>query len=397
MRSEPLPLPSASTAVPHDAAVATLVGRIWRPDVSGPSVVAVREGRVIDISHHHATMTDLIEYVAGGGSVSLLSGEDLGTVEDLVRNADPSTREESLPWVLSPIDLQAVKAAGVTFAVSMLERVIEERAGGSSERADGIRAKVIEALGGSLDSLVPGSAAAAELKAVLQREGLWSQYLEVGIGRDAEIFTKAQSLSSIGTGETAGVYSRSTWNNPEPEVAVIVSSQGVVVGATLANDVNLRDFEGRSALLLSKAKDNNASAVIGPFIRLVDEKYTVADIAETEVSLTVHGTEGFELHGTSSQAESSRTIEALVSQLIGAHHQYPDGAILLLGTMFAPTQDRLGSGQGFTHRVGDVVTISSPRLGTLANRIGHSEECAPWTFGVSELMRNLAARGLLGA
>ncbi|WP_091186820.1 fumarylacetoacetate hydrolase family protein [Paramicrobacterium humi] len=390
-------MPAPSTALPRDAASAILVGRVWRPELSGPSVVVIREGRAVDISSHHATMTDLVEHVAGGGSVSDLSGEDIGSVDDLVRNADPSARDESLPRVLSPIDLQAIKAAGVTFAVSMLERVIEERAGGSAEHADGIRAKVTEALGGSLDSLVPGSDAAEELKSVLRREGLWSQYLEVGIGRDAEIFTKAQTLSSVGTGETAGVYSRSTWNNPEPEVAVIVSSGGTVVGATLANDVNLRDFEGRSALLLSKAKDNNASAVIGPFIRLVDDGYTVADIAETEVSLTVRGAEGFELQGSSSQAASSRTIDALLSQLIGAHHQYPDGAVLLLGTMFAPTQDRSEPGLGFTHRIGDAVTISSPRLGTLANRVGHSEDCAPWTFGVSELMRNLAARGLLGA
>lgn len=386
----------STSVLPDDAEKATLVGRAWNPLVGGPIVILVRGGLAFDITAEHSTMSALIDAVAEGRFVLPDAGiAPFAAFDDLVANTDETRRDDARPWLLSPIDLQAVKAAGVTFAVSMLERVIEERAGGSADAAAGIREVVLTALGGSLTSLVPGSAAAQRLKKALQEEGVWSQYLEVGIGPDAEIFTKAQTLSTVGTGMSAGIHSGSEWNNPEPEVAVVVSSDGQVVGATLANDVNLRDFEGRSALLLSKAKDNNASAAVGPLIRLFDEGFGLADVEQLEVTLRIEGAEGFELTATSSQAESSRTVRALVEQLMGAHHQYPDGAVLLLGTMFAPTQDRFHEGGGFTHRPDDIVRISTPRLGALVNRIRHSEDCPPWTFGMRALMENLARRGLL--
>jgi len=296
---------------------------------------------------------------------------------------------------LAPIDLAALKAAGVTFPRSMLERVIEEQARGAPEKAEAIRQSVAAHFGGNLANLVPGSKEAAELKRVLIAEGAWSQYLEVGIGPDAEIFTKAQPMAAVGHGMDAGLHPISTWNNPEPEVVLLITSQGAIVGATLGNDVNLRDVEGRSALLLSKAKDNNASTALGPFVRLFDDSFGLDDVRRIEVSLKVEGEDGFVLNGRSSMREMARDPTDLVKQMLGRHHQYPDGAALFLGTMFAPIEDREVPGQGFTHKLGDVTTIAAPELGALANRMTLSTEAAPWTFGTGALMRNLARRGLL--
>ncbi|MCS5721996.1 fumarylacetoacetate hydrolase family protein [Herbiconiux sp. CPCC 203407] len=390
--------PTTSGTLPEDHRDAVLIGRAWLPDVSGPAVIAVRGDSAVDLTPVFATTNTLVEEVARGVTLEAAIAEApvVAGLDDLIANTETAVRDPERPWLLSPLDLQAVKAAGVTFAASMLERVIEERAGGAPAEAAAIRDRVNGILGGSLSDLVPGSDAAVRLKAALQAEGMWSQYLEVGIGPDAEIFTKAQPMSTVGTGADAGIFSHSTWNNPEPEIGVVISSTGVVVGATLANDINLRDFEGRSALLLSKAKDNNASAAVGPFIRLFDDAFSLADVESAEVSLEISGPDGFALDDGSSQARSSRPVAALVEQLVGPHHQYPDGAILLLGTMFAPTADRFEHGGGFTHVVGDVVRISTPRLGALVNRIVHSEDCAPWRFGAGALMRNLAGRGLLG-
>ena len=385
---------STTSTLPADSTAGTLVGRVWRPGI-GPSVVAIRHDGVFDISRTFATVRDLCESADPAAGVAAAQGEGVGDLAAILANTVEPTRDTAKPWLLAPIDLQAVKAAGVTFAISLLERVIEEQARGAPERAAAARAEVESALGGKVEGLKPGSPQAMELKKLLQQKGLWSQYLEVGIGPDAEIFTKSQVMAAVGTGMSIGVLASSTWNNPEPEVVVVASSKGRIVGATLGNDVNLRDVEGRSALLLSKAKDNNASTAIGPLIRLFDKTFTLDDVRRTRVTLTVRGTDGFVLEGSSDVGKISRDPEDLVSQMIGRHHQYPDGAVLYLGTMFAPVKDRDAPGMGFTHHPGDVVTIAADKLGALTNVVTTSDKAAEWTFGVGDLMRNLAKRGLL--
>jgi fumarylacetoacetate (FAA) hydrolase family protein len=384
-----------SEILPSDADQAVLVGRVWRPELHGPSVVTIRDGAVIDVSATFATVRDLCEAPQPTTALANASGEPIGKLAAILANTPIQRRNPALPWLLAPIDLQAVKAAGVTFAVSMLERVIEERARGDLAAAASIRAEVQRLVGDDLSRLKPGSPQAMELKAILIRQGAWSQYLEVGIGPDAEIFTKCQPMASVGYGADAGVHPVSSWNNPEPEVVLVVASDGRIVGATLGNDVNLRDVEGRSALLLGKAKDNNASCAVGPFLRLFDHNFELDDIRNAVVTLRVEGQEGFVLQGASSIAMISRDPADLVTQMLNAHHRYPDGAVLFLGTMFAPVQDREGAGLGFTHRTGDIVTIAAPALGRLVNRMMPTNECAAWTFGTASLMRNLAQRGLL--
>ena len=381
--------------LPKDGTAGALAGRVWRPDVEGPSVVAVRDDGVYDISHHAPTMRDLAEHRDAVGIIRDGGGERIGALGEILANTPEVYRNAMKPWLLPPIDLQAVKAAGVTFARSMLERVIEEQAKGAPEKAEAIRTQVQAQLGGDLRSLKPGSKQALALKQTLIAAGAWSQYLEVGIGEDAEIFTKAQPLSAVGHGMTAGLHPRSTWNNPEPEVALLVNSHGTIVGATLGNDVNLRDFEGRSALLLSKAKDNNASASVGPFIRFFDGDFTLDTVRSLDVLLTVDGPEGFRLTGKSSMKEIARDPADLVGELIGPTHHYPDGAIVYLGTMFGPSEDRGEKGMGFTHKVGDIVMIHADALGALVNVMATADQAPPWSFGVADLMRNLARRNLL--
>ena len=369
--------------LPDDAEDATLIGRAFVPEV-GPCLVAPRGGRLFDVTSREVpTMRDLLEMDDPAAYVRDTTGRDLGPL------ADAS--------LLAPPDLQAIKASGVTFAESMVERVIEERAAGDADRAEEIRTKVQAVIGDTLSGIEPGSERAMQVKAVLQGEGLWSQYLEVGIGPDAEVFTKCQPMAAVGHGAPVGLHPISRWNNPEPEVVLAIDSRGRILGATLGNDVNLRDVEGRSALLLGKAKDNNASAAIGPFLRLFDGGYGMDDVRAAELTLTVEGEDGFRLDGSSSMTKISRDPEAIVAQTIGRHHQYPDGFLLYLGTLFAPTKDRGAPGQGFTHHVGDVVTIAEPRLGALRNTVRLSTECPEWTFGAGALMRNLAGRGLLAA
>ncbi|GAB7191467.1 fumarylacetoacetate hydrolase family protein [Kineococcus sp. NUM-3379] len=379
--------------LPGDRERATLVGRVSDPGV-GPCVVAVRGEEVVDLTGVAPTVSQLLERPDAVEVARSAPGGRRWPLADLL--AASPVRDPGRPHLLAPVDLQVLKAAGVTFVRSMLERVVEERAAGDAARAGQVRAKVSAAVGGALSRVRPGSPEAARLKEVLTAEGLWSQYLEVGIGPDPEIFTKAPVLSAVGHGAAVGVLSRSSWNNPEPELVLVVTSAGVPVAATLGNDVNLRDFEGRSALLLTEAKDNNASCAIGPFLRLFDEGYALDDARVSEVRLRVEGADGFVLDGHSSVGEISRDLADLVRHAHGAHHQYPDGFVLFTGTMFAPTQDRHGPGRGFTHERGDVVRISSPRLGALVGTVTTAEEAPPWTFGIGALMANLAGRGLLG-
>jgi fumarylacetoacetate (FAA) hydrolase family protein len=386
---------TAASVLPDDGTTGTLAGRVWLPQAEGPAVVAVRADGVFDVTASFPTISALCEADDPAQALRAAKGERIGDLERILANTPPDRRNPSEPWLLAPVDLQVVKAAGVTFAISMLERVIEERARGNPASAEAIRTEIVRLIGDDLSKLKPGSAEAMHLKQVLVEQQAWSQYLEVGIGPDAEVFTKAPVMSSVGTGMDAGLHPKSTWNNPEPEVVLAVSSAGRIVGAALGNDVNLRDFEGRSALLLSKAKDNNASCAIGPLLRLFDASFSLDDVRKMEVGLNVRGADGFVLDGHSSIAKISRDPTDLVAQTVGSVHQYPDGFVLFLGTMFAPVQDRDAPGQGFTHKADDIVTIAAPQLGRLVNRMRMSDDCEPWTFGVGALMRNLARRKVL--
>ena len=384
-----------NTILPLDHAEATLAGRVFRPDVGGPSVVACRPDGVYDISKTFATMSQLAAAPDPAKALRGVEGERIGNFAEVFANSAPDTRDQTRPWLLAPIDLQVIKAAGVTFATSIIERVIEERARGNPEAATAIRTEVLRVVGDDLSKLKPGSAQAMRLKDFLLAQNAWSQYLEVGIGPDAEIFTKAPVLSAVGSGMDAGLHPGSVWNNPEPEVVLVVSPEGSIAGATLGNDVNLRDFEGRSALLLSKAKDNNASCAIGPVVRFFDSGFTLDDVRKMDVFLTVEGEDGFTLEGSSSMSQISRDPTDLAAQALNRNHQYPDGFVLFLGTMFAPTKDRGDVGKGFTHRTGDRVTVASQRLGRLVNRMKRSDVCEPWTSGIAALMASLARRRLI--
>ena len=383
------------TSLPTDHAQAVLVGRIWIPG-NGPVLVRVQVDGITSLEHLAPTASQLLDLPNAAAQVRAQPGKRLADTAAVLVNSAFGVRNPALPWLLAPCDLQALKAAGVTFVASMLERVIEEQARGDASKAVAVRAAVVAVIGDNLSSIQPGSPAAAQLKEVLLAQGMWSQYLEVGIGPDAEIFTKSQPLSAVGTGAEVGIHPGSVWNNPEPEVVLAVNSRGETVGACLGNDVNLRDFEGRSALLLGKAKDNNASCAIGPFIRLFDAHFGIADVRRCELAMQVTGQDdGFVMHGSSSLSKISRDPLDLVAQAIGPNHQYPDGLMLFLGTMFAPTQDRHGPGQGFTHVVGDVVTVGTAQLGQLVNRVNTCDQVPPWTYGIGALMGDLARRGLL--
>ncbi len=386
----------AGSCLPEDGCAGTLVGRAWVPGrIAGPSVVVLSEDGVRDITGATATIAELIN---AGDPVALArdaakTGARLGSAAELIANSAAGTRDPKRPHLLAPADLQSIKACGVTFANSLLERVIEEQTKGDPAEAEAVRRVICERIGGDLSDVRPGSAAAARLKEALTERGLWSQYLEVGIGPDAEIFTKCPPMAAVGLGAEVGLHPDSVWNNPEPEVVMVVSAGGRAVGATLGNDVNLRDFEGRSALLLGRSKDNNASCAIGPCLRLFDDGFGPDEVRGMELALTVEGEDGFRLSATSSMREISRDIDDLIAQAIGETHQYPDGLLLFTGTMFTPNQDRGEPGLGFTHKVGDVVTISAPELGALVNRVNLSDRVPPWTFGTGALMKNLSARG----
>jgi fumarylacetoacetate (FAA) hydrolase family protein len=371
--------------LPADWRQATLVGRV---DLgAGPAPVVIRQGRVADVSRVSPTVSALLN-----SWDAEIPGRDLGDLRDL--DFKPAWDDRGIPRLLAPVDLQCVKAAGVTFATSAVERVIEERARGDAAKAHEIRNALQQKIGTEIRSVIPGSSQAQALKEIFLADGLWSQYLEVAIGPYAEIFTKAPPMSSVGWGDYIGVRSDSAWSNPEPEVAIVCNDAGVPVGATLGNDVNLRDFEGRSALLLGKAKDNNASCSLGPLVRIFDDSFSMDDVRTAVVTLEVLGPDGFRLDGRSSMAEISRDPLDLVQQAL-SEHQYPDGFVIFLGTLFAPTQDRDIAGRGFTHKIGDIVRISTEKLGTLANRVTTSADAPPWSFGLGALMSNLSSRGLL--
>ncbi|WP_233873187.1 fumarylacetoacetate hydrolase family protein [Paraburkholderia adhaesiva] len=388
-----------SACLPQDLERALLIGRVWRHSDTGegPSVVVVRNGEVFDITRTVPTTADLLDRPDVVEIARTAQGESLGPVSKLME-ASLAAQSGSGPYLLAPCDVQSIKACGVTFAVSLIERVIEEQAGGDPAKAVEARNEITALIGTDLSKIRPGSEAAMQLKAELVRRGAWSQYMEVGIGPDAEVFSKSQPMSSVGFGADIGLHPASVWNNPEPEIVLAVSSKGEAVGATLGNDVNLRDIEGRSALLLGKCKDNNGSCAIGPFVRLFDEHFTIDTVRETSVSLLVEGRDDdFVLEGISHMSEISRDPLDLVGQTCGAHHQYPDGFMLFLGTMFSPIEDRDAPGAGFTHHLGDIVTISAPPLGALVNTVRLCTEITPWTFGTRALYLNLAQRGLLQA
>ena len=382
--------------LPVDRSQATLIGRVWSPAVAGPIVALVRDDALYDLSQLAPTVRDLLEL--DDPVTAIRNVESLPRIGDLaaiLANSSERDRDIHAPWLLAPCDLQAIKASGVTFVSSMLERVIEEQARGDPAKAESVRRSIVAVIGDNLSAVRPGSPDAARLKEVLIEQHVWSQYLEVGIGPDAEIFTKSQPMSAVGLGADIGLHPKSTWNNPEPEIVLAVNGRGDTVGATLGNDVNLRDFEGRSALLLGKAKDNNGSCAIGPLIRLFDENFGIDNVRRCELAMRVDGPDSFVLDGASPMDKISRDPLDLVSQAIGPNHQYPDGLMLFMGTMFAPTKDRMAPGEGFTHVIGDIVTVSTPLLGALVNRVDHADKIAPWTFGTGALMRNLAKRGLL--
>ena len=383
-------------ALPEDARRAVLVGRVWLPDQEGPTPVSVDDGWVHDLSPIAPTSSQLLNLDDPAAAIRRAAPlPRVGSVADILLNSASDDRDTGAPWFLAPCDLQAIKATGVTFVASLLERVIEEQARGDAATAEGLRASISAIIGASLQNIRPGSAEAAKVKDVLIARHAWSQYLEVGIGPDAEVFTKGQPMSAVGTGAEVGIHPRSEWNNPEPELVLAVNDKGRVVGATLGNDVNLRDFEGRSALLLGKAKDNNASGAIGPFIRLFDDEFSMDDVRTCEIALQIAGPDGFSFTGQSSMALISRDPAEIAEHAMGRYHQYPDGMMLYLGTMFAPTVDRSTPGKGFTHVLGDVVAVATPRLGALVNRVNHCDRVPPWTFGTAALMQNLAHRGLL--
>ncbi len=387
---------SVQESLPQRRDDALLVGRAWVPAEQGPAVVAMRGEEVVDLTRAYPTVSHLLNVAkAADIRAAIRFAPKLATIDALVANSVEGARDASKPWLLAPCDLQAVKASGVTFIASLLERVIEERARGNPALAEGARREIQAIVGPDLRGIRPGSAEAARVKEVLVAKGMWSQYLEVGIGPDAELFTKCPPMAAVGLGARVGIHPKSVWNNPEPELVLVLNDAGTIVGVTLGNDVNLRDVEGRSALLLGRAKDNNASCALGPFIRVFDDAFTLDHARRISFETTVHGADGFSIRHTTHVSEIGRDLADLASQLHSRYHRYPDGVVLFIGTMFTPLDDRGAPGSGFTHKVGDVVKIAAPEIGALVNEVVHCDDAEPWTFGTGALMANLVRRGAL--
>ena len=394
----PAPTLSARDCLPHDAEGALLVGRAWVPAEDGPCVVAVRGADVVDLTGVYPTTSHLLNVARPGDVRAAIKGAArLTTLEALAANSVEGARDGARPWLLAPADLHAVKASGVTFVASLLERVIEERAKGNPALADGARREIVAIVGPDLRGIKPGSPDAARVKEVLVAKGMWSQYLEVGIGPDAELFTKCPPMAAVGSGARVGVHPASVWSNPEPELVLAINRDGAIVAVTLGNDVNLRDVEGRSALLLGRAKDNNASCAIGPLFRLLDDRFTLDHARRVTFETVVEGPDGFRISHMTQVSQIGRDLTELAGQAIGRHHRYPDGLVLFIGTMFAPVADREAPGSGFTHKPGDVVSIAAPDIGRLVNEVVACDAAEPWSFGAGALMTSLARRGLLRA
>jgi fumarylacetoacetate (FAA) hydrolase family protein len=389
---------SAAQCLPTEARGALLVGRAWLPDAEGPAVVGVRGAELVDLTRTFPTVSHLMNVAKPADvRVAIEKAPVLAKIEDVIANSVEGHRDRTQPWLLAPCDLQAVKASGVTFIASLLERVIEERARGNPALAEGARKEIQAIVGPDLRGIRPGSPEAARVKEVLVAKSMWSQYLEVGIGPDAELFTKCPPMAPVGLGARVGIHPASVWNNPEPELVLVIDSAGTIVGVSLGNDVNLRDVEGRSALLLGRAKDNNASCAIGPFIRVLEDAFTLDAARRVSFVTTVDGPDGFHITHTTHVREIGRDLADLASQTRSRFHHYPDGVVLFIGTMFTPLDDRGAPGSGFTHKVGDVVSIAAPEIGTLINEVVHCDAAEAWTFGTGALMANLARRGLLRA
>jgi len=387
---------SVQESLPRRAEEAVLVGRAWVPAEQGPAVIAVRNDEAVDLTRAYPTVSHLLNVTKPADvRTAIRFAPALARLDALIGNSVEGARDAAKPWLLAPCDLQAVKASGVTFIASLLERVIEERARGNPALADGARREIQAIIGPDLRGIRPGSPEAARVKEVLVEKGMWSQYMEVGIGPDAELFTKCPPMAAVGLGARVGIHPKSVWNNPEPELVLVINGAGAIVGVTLGNDVNLRDVEGRSALLLGRAKDNNASAAIGPFIRMLDDTFTLDHARRISFETTVDGSDGFSVKHTTHVSEIGRDLADLASQLHSRYHRYPDGVVLFIGTMFTPLDDRGAPGSGFTHKIGDVVKIAAPEIGTLVNEVVHCDDAEPWTFGSGALMANLARRGVL--
>lgn len=419
-QNEPLHLSlekmSIEATLPADWKEGSFIGRVWRSDIQpeGPSVVALdKDGYLVDITTSFPTVSKLCNQedpaAAMREALERNKGNRIGRFSEILANTPLHAQKKGKPYLISPADLQAVKAAGVTFADSLIERSVEKLAGGDPAKADNIRKDIHAVIRGKmglaetdeidLSKMKPGSPQALELRDYLIDKGLQKSYLEVGLGPDAEIFTKAQPMATVGHGAHAGVHPGSKWNNPEPEVVMVAGKSGKAVGAALGNDVNCRDIEGESELKLGECKDQNASATMGPLIRLFDKSFTLDDVRTMDVGLEVSNAEdGYKVDAVSSMSKISRDPQNELLAQTFAHHQYPDGALLYCGTMFAAAmvpRDKEHPEKGFTHKYGDVVTITSSKLGSVTNVMQSADLCPKWEVGAGALMENLAERGLL--